>query len=150
MSIRNAILDNLEQAFQAIIDDPSGYEIKFSQVTRFWQNQSTLAGELQRLPLLVITDDLPEVRMAQDETNCLWALPVLLSPFTHTVVTANVHMLLNQLQTAVKQFVFSNPDLGDNVVDVQYDGATGNGYSDTDAWTGVFVRIIYWTTRSEF
>jgi len=152
MSVRSDILDNLMAAIQSIIDDPTGYEIEIAEVTRFYTSLATVVSESHRLPLVQIIDDQPEELLVADATNCMWALPVTLYGIVHSGHEDTLHEELNKMQSSLKQFLYSSPSLGDNALDLQFEGSGGNGFADDKniAWTIITARILYWTTRSNF
>ena len=149
MSVRADILANLETALNGMKDDVD-YEANPAMVSMY--DERFLAAPSSDFPWLMILDDLPEERAAQDSTNVAHYMNLIVRSIIKADYKPELVVELNKLQSSVKEFLYSSPSLGDNVLSVMYSGGDGLSYYADQGFGAVDIRfrILYWTTRSAF
>lgn len=149
MSERADILAKLEIALNGLKDDPS-YEANPATVSMF--DERYLAAPPSDFPWLMILDDLPEEKAAEDNTHVTFSMNLIVRCIIKADYKPELVLELNQLQSSIKQLLYSTPSLGDNVLSVLYAGGDGLIYYPDQGFgvADIRFRILYWTTRSAF
>lgn len=161
MSVRATILDNLKIALETMsVDD--GYELTPLYVTPYRLKFVDASKDVH--PWIMIYDGDPEEKAAEDADDVVFYMPLELWGLVCVDTDDELVAELNKMTADLKKFVYSSPNLGDNMREIQFLDTAGHWRylqaglptqtqataSVSRGYTIVRLRIIYACERGVF
>ena len=148
MSVRNTIISNLTTSLEALKTDTYEADIKSVKPYHF----GFLDEYRSQCPILMVIDQGNDERLVYDSTHTLFAFDVDLWGYSSKTNADDLQAQYNAIVASIKQWIYTNPDLGSAVRDVQYVGSPGLflDQQSKQALVQVQIRILYYCVNGSF
>lgn len=149
MALRDIITANLLSALE-LIKCNSSYESQITQISEF--NENILRQLEYQTPLVMLLDPGIEELKVWEETAFRYKWKIGLYGVVQTETKENLNSELNKLVSSLKQFIYSQPSLGNSVLQFKYMETSETRFYKDHTMADVLINceIIYYSENGAF